>query len=406
MKKTPDDKILDRIVETQALLNRYEPASVENLTEALQGVVDAIARKLPKATGTNRQKLQTLYKQARFELNKLKTPFINDLSGDMENTGKIAYDATAKGFSEGLDLQALTFDQLPTSAIAMWTDLSTDISMWAYDEKRIFKPMKEITKAFAGHEKAFRAAITQSLAEGLGTKATQRRFKELTLSKISNAGIRAIARTAIAESMTRARNYSYDNNFSDVITGYQWISTLDSRTTIICASQAGLIHKKRSDFLYGDPPLHFGCRSIIVPITDFSDKENIRVRTRTWDEVQSIDGDKQKYTKFVLASDEVKNIKLPDQRTKFNAFDVWFKQLPQDRQVQWLGPQKYKIYQTGNLGMKQLVDGAGKIRTVEELAKLAGIDAEQLKEIRRNTIPAYQPRVTKFRAAAERRGEI
>jgi len=378
---------------------------VENLTEALQGVVDAIARKLPKATGTNRQKLETLYRQAKTEIQRLKTPFIKDLSGDMENTGKIAYDATAKGFSEGLDLQALTFDQLPTSAIAMWTDLNADVSMWAYDEKRIFKPMKEITKAFAGYEKPFRVAIAQSLAEGKGIKATQSIFKSLVQSTLTNHAIRTIARTAIAESMSRARGYCEDRNFSDVITGYQWVTVLDGRASKYCAALAYTIQKKRSDFIYGEPPIHPNCRSIIVPITDFSDKENVRVRTRTWNEVQSIDGDKQKYTKFVLASDEVKNIKLPDQRTKFNAFDVWFKQLPQDRQVQWLGPQKYKIYKTGNLGMKQLVDGAGKIRTVKELAKLAGIDAEQLKEIRRNTIPAYHPKVTKFRAAAERRGD-
>ena len=61
-----------------------------------------------------------------------------------------------------------------------------------------------------------------------------------------------------------ARFQTWDAN-ADLLTGYQWVSTLDSRTTQQCRSLDG------QKFKLGEgprPPLHIGCRSTTVADLD------------------------------------------------------------------------------------------------------------------------------------------
>ncbi|HAI38149.1 MAG TPA: hypothetical protein DCM40_08510, partial [Maribacter sp.] len=68
----------------------------------------------------------------------------------------------------------------------------------------------------------------------------------------------------------KARQITIDRNI-DIIKGFQWLSTLDTRTSDICKSYSGLTwdsnknpigHKKN----YRTPPAHYNCRSVIVPM--------------------------------------------------------------------------------------------------------------------------------------------
>ncbi|WP_369010598.1 minor capsid protein, partial [Salmonella enterica] len=79
-------------------------------------------------------------------------------------------------------------------------------------------------------------------------------------------------RTALAHVSNEARQQVYAQN-DDIITKYEWVSTLDSRTSAVCRSRDGMTWEIDKGPM---PPAHFGCRSTTAPVIspefDFLDK--------------------------------------------------------------------------------------------------------------------------------------
>ena len=86
----------------------------------------------------------------------------------------------------------------------------------------------------------------------------------------SNAitSLERFSRTKFTEIANRARLAEFEN--SRVVDAYQYSAILDGRTSQICAGLHGKIFKKGTEPI---PPLHFNCRSILVPITIFEPHE-------------------------------------------------------------------------------------------------------------------------------------
>lgn len=66
---------------------------------------------------------------------------------------------------------------------------------------------------------------------------------------------------------------------SSYFSTYQWVSVLDSRTTLICRARNGVIYK------YGDgplPPAHYNCRSKVVPLPDGVESHQIPESYYQW----------------------------------------------------------------------------------------------------------------------------
>ena len=99
-----------------------------------------------------------------------------------------------------------------------------------------------------------RPAKAQALAGGNGIK-------------LSNNQVRTIVRTTVNQVQTMASQEVYAAN-QDVTQRYEYVATLDSKTTALCGSLDG------KTFKYGEgpmPPQHFNCRSTTVPIIDDED---------------------------------------------------------------------------------------------------------------------------------------
>lgn len=92
-----------------------------------------------------------------------------------------------------------------------------------------------------------------------GTKAGS--FKDGLLGGVIKREADAMVRTSLQHVSAQAQQLVMDDN-SDIIEGYVWISTLDSRTTTQCRSLDG------KTFLPGKgpvPPIHINCRSTTIP---------------------------------------------------------------------------------------------------------------------------------------------
>jgi SPP1 gp7 family putative phage head morphogenesis protein len=76
--------------------------------------------------------------------------------------------------------------------------------------------------------------------------------------------LKTLSRTAITETSSNVSNATYKLN-EDVIDGYQYVATLDSRTSMICSRLDGKVFRLDSETGVR-PPQHFNCRSTTVPI--------------------------------------------------------------------------------------------------------------------------------------------
>jgi SPP1 gp7 family putative phage head morphogenesis protein len=85
--------------------------------------------------------------------------------------------------------------------------------------------------------------------------------------KLANNQVMTIVRTSVNQIQNSVNQETYAAN-QEVTQRYEYVATLDARTSAICGSLDGRIFK------YGEgpmPPQHFNCRSTTVPIIDDED---------------------------------------------------------------------------------------------------------------------------------------
>lgn len=87
-----------------------------------------------------------------------------------------------------------------------------------------------------------------------------------TLDKVTRRNNRAIVRTATVHTSAIAREKTMLEN-DDIVKGYEWVSTLDSRTSSTCKSLDGQVFKWKDSYR-PQPPIHPNCRSTTVPVLD------------------------------------------------------------------------------------------------------------------------------------------
>ena len=165
-------------------------------------------------------------------------------------------------------------------------------------------------------------------------------------------GTEALVRTATNTIANQARQRTYEAN-SKYIKGYQHISTLDARTTLICSSRDSLVwdmdHQPVGhDKEFIQPPLHFSCRSCLSPVlTSFRDLgipiDDIPPSTRA-----SMDG----------------------QVSEKLDFEQWIDSKGEAFQREYLGKGRYELWKAGKITFRDLTDQFGRPLTLEELKKL------------------------------------
>ncbi len=84
--------------------------------------------------------------------------------------------------------------------------------------------------------------------------------------KLSDVSLERYARTKTTEVFNRGRMEYFES--TGIVAAYQYSAILDDVTSEICGELNGLIFNKEDAPV---PPLHFNCRSILVPITKYED---------------------------------------------------------------------------------------------------------------------------------------
>lgn len=110
-----------------------------------------------------------------------------------------------------------------------------------------------------------RVLMTAAIKDGLPMSSVIAQMENKVLS-MSQVSAERFARTKLTEVMNRSRHDYFEG--TGIVSGYEYSAVLDGRTTVICA---GLHGKKFPKGTEPVPPLHFNCRSLLVPITEFEE---------------------------------------------------------------------------------------------------------------------------------------
>ena len=187
-----------------------------------------------------------------------------------------------------------------------------------------------------------------------GTSA--RRYKD-GIMNVSKNQADTLARTSIMAVSNQVRVENYEAN-NDVIKGVKYLSTLDSRTTEICVAHSGDEWELQSDgsyknvkggHAYVQPPLHYNCRSTLLPLI------------RTKDELPKAVTKKIPKERLKTAGKSLPSAKYKDA-------DAWLKTQPEDYQKSVLGS-LHSAWQAGRISASRLVSQKGRLRTPDEVRK-------------------------------------
>lgn len=162
--------------------------------------------------------------------------------------------------------------------------------------------------------------ISQTVAAVRGTKKNN--YQDGVLQRNWDDA-RTVIRTATQHVSSMGRQATWVAN-SDIIGSYQWVSTLDGKTSQTCKSLDGTVYKIGKGPM---PPIHPNCRSTTVPYFPPSEFDDGATRSAEFGPV--------------------------DVNTSYYE---WLKQQPEPFQVDALGPTRAKLFRSGGLSSKEFAD--------------------------------------------------
>ena len=127
---------------------------------------------------------------------------------------------------------------------------------------------------------------------------------------------------------------------SDVLRGWVWVSTLDSRTCLRCAQKSGIESKMGEGVV---PPLHIGCRCFQAPVI------------KSWKELGF---DAKEFATGTRASSG-------GQVDANISFDAWLRTQSKSAQIDQLGPARQQLFANG-MKVDKFTNN-GKVLTLEQL---------------------------------------
>ena len=198
-------------------------------------------------------------------------------------------------------------------------------------------------------QSGFKNIIRQSMLSGestsqiitrvRGTKSL--RYKDGLMQTARNKA-EALVRTSVQVVANEARMATYESN-RDVVKYIEWVSTLDSRTSLTCQSldgkkwTVGAFKPVRPNTkTFPGPTAHWNCRSTQVPVL------------KSWEEL----GSKRKFDEIP----ESTRSSMDGQVSSKMGYEAWLNTKGVEFQKEVLGAGKFELWKKGKMGFKDLVD--------------------------------------------------
>lgn len=174
---------------------------------------------------------------------------------------------------------------------------------------------------------------------------------------LSTAQLQTLTRTAITETSNYVSNTTYKLN-DDVVQGYQYVATLDSRTSLICArldSKVYALTNKNAP----QPPQHFNCRSTTIPVI------------KSTNQLLNTNNNRLQKRKIAGLSDS-RRASINGQVPAKTTYADWLKDQPNEVKLAVLGNQKrVTLFNSGKVKFSQFSNKDGKLISLKQLEELS-----------------------------------
>ena len=212
-------------------------------------------------------------------------------------------------------------------------------------------PLNEYLKGIEANRAAkIRNAIRMGFIEGEPTDKIVRRImgtKSLNyadgLMEESRRHVEGMVRTAVSHTADVTRQNFYAEN-NDLLKGWQFVATLDSRTSITCASLSGKIFPIGSG---PRPPRHINCRSTSVPVV------------KSWKELGIDLPESKASTRASMDGQIAEDI----------TFTKWLRSKPVSVQDDILGATRGKLFRANKIEIDKFTDSKGRVISLDQLRK-------------------------------------
>lgn len=334
--------ILDRLTRHQIFVQRLSAGQARIAKNKLDDLIEEVRDKLGETlTATQRAR----YLDILDELEEYAREVYGNISTEYQQFGLDFLDYEAD-FSNRVFSQATGVDFDRPAPVQLQSGLFTPL----FNVAPQTSPMT-IGQALARFGQTKTVEFMQTLRDGfvLGLTSQQIVNGVASIVSLQKNQIETLIRTATNHLATQARNATIKEN-EDVVDGYEWVATLDSRTSLICASRDGQIYPISDDPERSPkPPAHYGCRSTIVPVV-------------------------KKEFDLLADEDERRPFVGPDgkkgQVDGKITYEKWLRRQPESFQIDVLGRGRFELFKNKKLPLSRFVDQSGRELSLQELQQL------------------------------------
>lgn len=260
----------DATVRHQVLLERLKAGEIRKILPFLRQVDKEVRLRLSgdEPTDYGRARLTILLAETENLITAIFERYSGQLLLDLRDMGEAEALFEARALTHAVANPAFEA-VVPTSGQVYAAALAAPLSIRGVQGGKLLEPfLRDFTKAQTDR---IIGTIRQGAYEGRTNAEIVRTIRGTSALKysdgilaIANRQAQAVTRTVLQHMSSVARMQTYAAN-ADLVKEYEWLSTLDNRTSEICQGLSGTRWKVGEGPL---PPAHINCRSSTVPVLD------------------------------------------------------------------------------------------------------------------------------------------
>lgn len=345
-----NDAVQDRVIRHMIFLERYKASEVKRIMKVLdtdiipdleiqiQKRIESISASPFRGSRTKLAQLESLKKMLKKLSDKMAVILKKELSRDLDEFAIKEAQWQIDSINDALNVEL----NMSLPAPVILAGLADKNPFVGFTLEEWFDTLSK------AQQKNLTREIQRSIVEGEPVAKTMQRIRGTRALQYTDGVLQttrrqaeAIVRSSVNHVTNQARLKMFSLN-KDIIAGLKWTATLDSRTTLICATLDGKIFPVDKG---QRPPAHVNCRSTMTPILKSAKElglKNIPATTRA-----SING------------------QVPGETT----YEQWLKKQPLSIQEDVLGKTKAKLFRDGGLALEKFSSANLKPLTLVELYK-------------------------------------
>jgi SPP1 gp7 family putative phage head morphogenesis protein len=192
--------------------------------------------------------------------------------------------------------------------------------------------------------------VRRGIVAGLSESDIEARI--IKTSKLTENQARTIVTTGFTHAEELISEEFWDAN-DDLLSGYTFTAILDGATTNVCASTDGTFFPK--DDVRLRPPLHWGCRSSLVPVLKSHQA--------------MLESESPRFDKDALL--DAKPSRFDGQPAAKESFEQWLRRQSFDKKVEMLGSEEaVSVFQRGSLRLKEFFSTSANPISIGTLRRL------------------------------------